>query len=339
MNNFLVMNIDMICTQDKSICVEGNNSVRITASVGLNGKNLPDDVRKIQEAMNKIPPSQGGPVVPLAVTGICDERTWQTIHAFQRHHFGWSSADGKVDPDYKTIVKINEIIGTNKSRDLPFLVAMLRHYELALRGIRAAHSRVIVALSIVNNTGDSNGSGVPANAAVIDSLNRHFQLDSYPPGMRKQVLMIIYKVYDTMLNVLAAPGAEGPEIFEIDTKGKETISFAYTCGNGAYKRGQLTEDGVRADRIYFSKEGVEMLKNPDYVAYAITHEMAHFVGISGIQYIWDHALGWYSDPAMQVLTPDQMLTTADSYANFAHESRTNDSSRPAWLRTKTLHQW
>lgn len=332
MNDVLVMKTNMICKQDGSVCLEGNNAIMITASVGLKGINLPDDVRKIQEALNKIPPSKGGPTVPLAVTGISDERTWQAIHAFQRHHFGWSGADGKVDPGRQTLAKINEIIGTNESRDVPFLVAMLAHYELALRGIRAAHSKVIIALSVVNT---GNGSDVSGRATAMDSLNRHFHVDDYPPGMRNQVLMMIYNVYDTMLNVFAAPGAEGPEIFKLDTTGKIN-SIAWTTINGAYRKGE-SWNGVRADRIYFSKESIEAINNSDYVAYIIKHEMAHFVGVSPVNHIWDYALGWYSDPALQAISPDKKLMNADCYANFAHESRTGDSSRPAWLRTKTLN--
>ncbi len=335
MNNFLVMKTDMVCTKDGTFCLEGNNAIVITASVGLKGINIPDDVRKIQEGLNKVPPSQGGPTVPLAVTGISDERTWQAIHAFQRHHFGWSGADGKVDPGYQTLIKLNEIVGTNNSRNVPFLVGLLSHYELTLRGIRAAHSKVIAALSVVGDT--NNGSGPSGRAAAMDSLNRHFQIDDYPPGMRRQILLKIYGAYDTMLNILATPGAEGPEYFELERKGRNR-GIATTYANGAFKKGQK-EDGIRMDRIYFEQESIEAINNPDYVAYIMTHELAHFVGLSGTYQIEDYALGWYSDPTLQGIPPNRKLVNADCYANFAHESRTENSSRPAWLRTLPVRRW
>jgi peptidoglycan hydrolase-like protein with peptidoglycan-binding domain len=80
----------------------------ISASVGLRGHNLEDDVVTIQTLLNKVPPSQGGPDPVLAVDGICGPKTRGAIQRFQLDHFGWSGADGRVDPGQQTLAKLNE---------------------------------------------------------------------------------------------------------------------------------------------------------------------------------------------------------------------------------------
>jgi len=80
----------------------------ISASVGLSGKNLPEDVRTIQELLNKVPPEKRGPSPPLEVNGVCARKTTEAIQRFQIANFGWSGADGRVDPGGPTLAKLNE---------------------------------------------------------------------------------------------------------------------------------------------------------------------------------------------------------------------------------------
>jgi len=74
----------------------------------MGGVNRPDDVRKVQKLLNKVPPTEGGPKVPLAVDGICGQKTIRAIQTFQLHHFGWKGADGRVDPYGRTLAKLDE---------------------------------------------------------------------------------------------------------------------------------------------------------------------------------------------------------------------------------------
>src|SRR6478735_10844661 len=75
--------------------------ITITGSVGHYGTNFPSDVRKVQEAMNKIPAKAGGPDPALVVDGLVGSKTIGAIAKFQQHHFGWS--DQRVDPDNLTM--------------------------------------------------------------------------------------------------------------------------------------------------------------------------------------------------------------------------------------------
>jgi peptidoglycan hydrolase-like protein with peptidoglycan-binding domain len=80
----------------------------ITASVGINGVNRPSDVRTIQEMLNQVPVGSGGPSPPLKVDEICGPKTKAAIQKFQLQHFGWAGADGRVDPNGPTHIKLHQ---------------------------------------------------------------------------------------------------------------------------------------------------------------------------------------------------------------------------------------
>ncbi len=70
----------------------------IRASVGLNGYNHREDVRTVQELLNLVPHSEGGPLVKLATDGICGRKTNGAIEKLQAHEWGWARVDTRVDP-------------------------------------------------------------------------------------------------------------------------------------------------------------------------------------------------------------------------------------------------
>lgn len=83
---------------------------QITAPVGPNAKggNNPTDVVTVQELLNNVPPSEGGPEPELKIDGICGNKTGAAIQKFQLKQFGWSGADGRVDPLKQTLAKLNK---------------------------------------------------------------------------------------------------------------------------------------------------------------------------------------------------------------------------------------
>jgi Putative peptidoglycan binding domain len=79
----------------------------ITDSVGVNGRNLGDDVRTIQTLLNNVLPAFGGPAVKLNVDGICGPKTKAAIYNFQLKQFGFKGADSRVDPGKQTLARLN----------------------------------------------------------------------------------------------------------------------------------------------------------------------------------------------------------------------------------------
>jgi peptidoglycan hydrolase-like protein with peptidoglycan-binding domain len=86
----------------------------LSASVGAKGAvNRSDDVRRVQDALNAIPTTDGGPAKLLTYDGIAGPKTQKAIQLFQLHHFGWKLADGRVDPDGETDKRLADRLGVH----------------------------------------------------------------------------------------------------------------------------------------------------------------------------------------------------------------------------------
>lgn len=96
----------------------------LSASVGAKGGvNRNNDVITVQELLNGVSPDQGGPTPPLAVDGLCGPLTKKAIQSFQLQQFGWSGADGRVDPGHQTIARLNELSTAGAGIQPPFNLA------------------------------------------------------------------------------------------------------------------------------------------------------------------------------------------------------------------------
>jgi hypothetical protein len=81
----------------------------ISATVGRASRNDLRDVVTVQELLNNVSPGEGGPAPKLVVDGLCGPKTQHAIQTFQLKHFGFSGADGRVEPGKQTLAKLNEI--------------------------------------------------------------------------------------------------------------------------------------------------------------------------------------------------------------------------------------
>jgi hypothetical protein len=77
-------------------------------------------VLTVKQLLNGVGAAKGGPNPPLPVTPVCDQKTIDAIQKFQLHHFGWSIADGRVDPNGPTLAKLNELSSSPGTSPLPF---------------------------------------------------------------------------------------------------------------------------------------------------------------------------------------------------------------------------
>lgn len=82
--NFFISQSDFTCKQHLAH-LDAAGEVRITAPVGDGARcrNLPNDVRTIQTALNRFGPVDGGPLPRLDPDGICGPLTKGAIHRFQ----------------------------------------------------------------------------------------------------------------------------------------------------------------------------------------------------------------------------------------------------------------
>jgi hypothetical protein len=91
-------------------------SVTISASVGQGGANRDPDVRKVQSLLNRVPPEQGGPSIPLKVDGLCFGKTLAAIEKFQHIGCGMKWPDKRVDPGRRTWIELSKYDGPEPAR-------------------------------------------------------------------------------------------------------------------------------------------------------------------------------------------------------------------------------
>ena len=75
----------------------------IMASVGYGGLNRTDDVRLVQELLNR---HMQPPQRPLVVDGVMSPRTLAAIEAFQRRVLNMHRPDGRIQPGDRTMVAL-----------------------------------------------------------------------------------------------------------------------------------------------------------------------------------------------------------------------------------------
>jgi hypothetical protein len=99
------------------LTLSGWVGAKATGSKGAG--NLPADVIKVQDILNAIPVEEGGPSKLLSLDGKAGPLTQKAIQEFQLKHFGWKTADGRVDPEGKAWNRMMELLsvygGTNWS--------------------------------------------------------------------------------------------------------------------------------------------------------------------------------------------------------------------------------
>lgn len=84
----------------------------IKESVGRKGRNLPADVKVVQELLNKNIASLA-PLRPLVVNGLADEALYGAIEEFQRKVMAAPAPDGKVDPKGRTLRFLARVVNPN----------------------------------------------------------------------------------------------------------------------------------------------------------------------------------------------------------------------------------
>ena len=309
----------------------------IYASVGIGGLNQLSDVVIIQQALNDVLIYQGRPNPLLEVDGNCGAKTKSAIQNFQLKHFGWSGADGRVDPNGATIAKLNEVngdvstisyqISAGKTPPTDPLTGAARVARVrALAGqmnscLDAAIKDATMALAVVNAP-DQQNADFPSfsRAARMCLINCHFGIDLFPAHERLQRLLKVLEVFKVMKNVFSRPGNMwGAWIFDYNPTNDRGI-YAFCAWGGYFRPGEKHTSPwgyVRSDTIYLSDK-LDIVSN-EQVVMTMIHELAHFVGFP--EHITDHGYGWIDDPRMTKLVSWQRLYNAESYCNYSFDAR------------------
>jgi hypothetical protein len=162
------------CRTFDSLGSSAGTVLGLSAAVGSAARcrNTPADVRKVQTALNRFTPLEGGPSPALVVDGKFGPLTLKGITGFQKKHFGLEGADGVVDPDKRTDKALCTAAGTYA--DLP--AEMQKHRARAMHIINLA--RMSVDRARYFKTGKPNTWGI--GKSDWEKAAKHFQIDKFP---------------------------------------------------------------------------------------------------------------------------------------------------------------
>jgi hypothetical protein len=279
----------------------------ITAPVGdaARCKNLLDDTKFVQNALNTFEVVDGGPAPKLRPDGICGPLTKAAILQFQKKWFDATagSRDGVVDPDKHTEHRLRLGPGTPATPASQFLENRARVVEI----LTAAQA----ALTLAKTHFDL--SDVKIGDAALAMVEKHFHI-----GKSAEPRAQLERIELMLLNMQRAIGfVPQGRILLTDEPAKLALgTFMYAFGGGIrLNRPKDSFDGFRMDTIYLCPRS--RLLSGDSFVYALIHELAHYVGPDDSN---DFAYFHIDPQAYGRLTPAQAFLNADSYAQFAFEA-------------------
>jgi peptidoglycan hydrolase-like protein with peptidoglycan-binding domain len=329
MGGLLVMPAVGSCVPLAALPAVGGGPIAIQQPVGQGplARNRPDDVRTIQEALNQVTVkgAAGGPMPFLDVDGIMGPKTLAAIVNFQRAQVQGIRPDGLVEPGKQTILRLNAIVAPVSKFDLNARLAS------ALPLVRAALAAAVANLTAVITAGP--GAGGQATTAA-DRLNRHFRIDTLDAARQSEARVTLFETYSEMALVVNQPelfdmfGAI--DAFDVDPN---NAKIALTTVQGVFEPAIVNGNDNPARHIRLGLGFFAPNVTPEFAAFILLHELAHFTSRRDGQIIDDNGRGWFDDTFIRPLGAPQRLLNADSYAGFAHECRTNSATRPPFVRT------
>jgi hypothetical protein len=302
----------------------GGGPISISKPVGQGGlaRNVPDDVKTIQSALNQVTVKgfAGGPMPFLVVDGIKGPKTQVAINNFQQVQVKSIKPDGLVEPGGKTILRLNELVAPISKADLDAKLAT------ALPLARSALAAAIANLTAVI-------TGVPASVEA-DRLDRHFRIGTLDASRQSDRRVTLFETYQEMSLVLSQPDLFGMagaiDAFDVD---RNNAKIALTTVQGVFEPPVVNGADNPARHIRLGLGFFAPSVTPEFAAFIILHELAHFTSRRDGEIIEDNGRGWFDDTFIRPLDAEKRLLNADSYAGFAHECRTQSPTKPAFVKT------
>ena len=280
-------------------------------------QNFADDVRTIQQALNRFSPLQGGPLTPLVVDGLFGPKTGGAIRHFQEKWDlkpkNWKVPDGIVDPVGPTIERLRKGPGALANLPLEFLTRIPRVMEI----VTAARAALTLAKSFY--TAPPVVSPLPSlsllGKTAADKVDRHFHQNTLPAPLQR-----VEDVEKIFLGMQTAIGyvPQGVVLAVDEPPAIAQGSFMFSFEGGYDHRGiDENWNGIPVGSIYLCPKSRTL--TPDAFAYAMIHELAHYVGPSapGID---DWAYFHKNATKYKNLSADLAFRNADSYAQLAFDA-------------------
>lgn len=299
--------------------------LRIGAAVGDGAPprvgNLDPDVRRVQQALNRFAPIEGGPVPKLVVDGRCGPLSRAAIRHFQlkwglRNSVGKVVKDGIVDTEGPTIDRLRLgpalPVGNAPVQFMAELAAVGGIVTAAQGALDAARAQLVLPNPI-------------GNGAVFAALKEHFR--AHTRDEQRRTIALALKVFRRMHAAIGfVPQGWVLAIDEPPATAQGAFMFTFSGGFDPFRipvqPGEKpaskipTWKGLPVNSIYLCPR-CRTLAPPQF-RYAIVHELAHYVSLDGeIPDIDDIAYRHDSPQRYAQMTNSQAMVNADSYARFA----------------------
>lgn len=300
----------------------GNSEPTIRAAVGAGVpprvRNYPDDVAKIQTALNRFTPLAGGPLPPLVIDGLCGPKTRAAIHHFQKKWDllpkGWKVPDGIVDPDGQTIRRLRTGAGAPTNLPADFMARIPR----VIGVLTATRAALTLARTFLQRGSGAGSAGLPSLASVGEAeagkVDRHFHVRKLANPLRR-----VGEIERMYLNMLTAIGyvPQGVVVAADEPPNLAVGAFMFTFAGGYHQRKLSdTYEGIQVASIYLCPKSRTL--GPDAFTYAMIHELAHYTGPTS-DGVTDHAYFHRNPAAYRALTPYLAFRNADSYSQLAFD--------------------
>ena len=268
------------CVQMARLGARAIDPVVISAAVGALGRNLNNDVSKIQTALNRLGEGDGGAAGSLVVDGWYGPLTGGAIHRFQVRQFpGWKP-DDTIEPGKKTLERINLLLGL-KARPLVFSLA----FDNMPPELAKAHACVPGILARIRSARrrlqDVLDSAAAPEVHSASGLNRrladwHFKL--HRAASPSAHLDAAIRVFDRMERVLFMETRSGSP-FQLFLRSNDPAmnerAAAWTEYGGCdYAIDARHPNGDYYHAIYIAPQ----FANKVFAEMILLHELAHFCG-------------------------------------------------------------
>ena len=298
--------------------------------------NQSEDVRLVQRLLNMLSASVGGAEKSLDEDGKIGPLTKGAIKTFQRKQFPDKNPDSIVDPQKRTIYRLNVLCFPGVDEEL---------LRLARESIPKTHSYVLAAIHQLELVRDSLNSPISnplfSNSRATRLVNENFHLSkSTDPSRDIDQILSVYSNMNMILGHQAAGPNQKPAFGFIDTQptaDSASPPLAYAFAGGYHDKGQLVKpkDGPIQSQgtIYLTRILLKAVEGT--TIYAIIHELAHYVGgkKSDIDYIDDRAYWHRQKPKYDRLTTFESYTNADCFSQFAWMVRHDNHFTPVPLKS------
>lgn len=299
------------------------DEIPIIGSVGAGGLNHPEDVRRIQDALNEVRPVDGGPSKMIIVDGDMTPSLIEAIKEFQKIACKMRTPDGRV-------VKGG---ATHQALARFFLEANPYTVQLVYLYLSDAASWILAAQRALDEAAGFLSGRFAASPAGFHLASRYFHIDQVSKLQAAMDLDRIRRIYTRMHSVVAHRSAMttfGSGYFQADGMSDDALAYTFF---GGYDRGPVMSSvdsyiglDQREDSIFICTRMI----NPrarEAIINTVVHELSHFVGpdLSSPDRIDDHSY-WFK-PDFFKMSPFLATRCADSFAFFAAEAKLGRAPR------------